>query len=180
MTQNPDEKTDRRTMYTRMVVREALFELLKEKHLPQITVKEICEKAQINRATFYRNYSDIYDLFEQCEKELTEKAFASGGIEESRYSLLEIIYKNQDFYREFFDSGLESRFVRSAVKKISQEMKTLLKKRGTLDERTFEISYQYNYYGALGVIREWLNGGCRQEPRKFGDILYKIVEKQYS
>lgn len=83
MMQNPDEKTDRRTMYTRMVVREALFELLKEKHLPQITVKEICGKAQINRATFYRNYSDIYDLFEQCEKELTEKAFASGGIEES-------------------------------------------------------------------------------------------------
>lgn len=182
MLQNEDKsekKMDRRTAYTRMVIQEALTDLLKEKHLDRITVKEICEKADINRATFYRNYMDIYDLYEQMEEELTENAFADGDIESDRYKLLEIIYENQSFYREFFDSRLESRFIKATVKTMYDQMKELLQKRGTYDERTFEISYQYNYYGAIGVIREWLNAECPETPKEFGDILYGIVEKQY-
>ena len=48
------KKLDRRTVYTRMVIKTALFDLLAEKQLSKITVKEICERAQINRAPFYR------------------------------------------------------------------------------------------------------------------------------
>jgi AcrR family transcriptional regulator len=170
---------DRRTAYTRMVIKDSLYELLGKKHLPQITVKELCELADINRATFYRNYQDIYDLFEKLEEQLTEEAFKDNDIETDRYRLLEIIYQNQPFYREFFDSHLESRSIRKTVEKMYDEMKAILKKRGTYDEKTFAISYQYNYHGAVGVIREWLDGGCREKPRELGDILYAIVEKQY-
>ncbi len=56
---------DRRTAYTRMVIKDSLMQLLEKKHLSEITVKELCELAQINRATFYRNYMDIYDVYEQ-------------------------------------------------------------------------------------------------------------------
>lgn len=173
------KRMDRRTAYTRMVIRDALTDLLKEKRLDKITVREICERADINRATFYRNYMDIYDLYEQMEEELTGDAFAGGDIETGRYRLLEIIYDNQPFYREFFDSRLESRFVKDTVEAMHDRMRGLLKERGTYDERTFEISYQYNYYGVIGVIREWLNAGCPEDPREFGDIVYGIVEKQY-
>ena len=58
--------------------------------------------------------------------------------------------------------------------------KELLIKRGTFDERTFQISYQYNYHGVIGVLKEWLNAGCPEKPKEFGDIIYGIVEKQYS
>lgn len=170
---------DRRTKYTRMVIKDALYQLLEHKHLPEITVKEICEIADINRATFYRNYKDIYDLFEQIEEELTREVFQNHDIEKDRYRLLEVIYQNQPFYREFFDSHLESRYIRETVQKTFEEMKQLLRKRGTYDEQTFAISFAYNYHGAIGVIREWLDGGCRLQPRELGDMLYGIVEKQY-
>lgn len=179
MLQNEWKKIDRRTAYTRMMIRESLYHLLEKKHLSEITVKEICEGAEINRATFYRNYMDIYDLYEKLEEELTESAFSDGDIETDRYKLLEIIYDNQSFYREFFDSRLESRYIKKTVKAMYDRMKELLKERGTYDERTFEISYQYNYYGVIGVIREWLNAGCLEKPKEFGDIIYGIVEKQY-
>lgn len=145
------EKLDRRTAYTRMVIRESLYKLLEKKHLSEITVKELCEKAEVNRTTFYRNYLDIYDLYEKLEEELTEKAFAKGDIEKDRYRLLKLIYENQAFYREFFDSRLESRYIKQTIQKTYDEMKNLLIERGTYDEKTFRILYQYNYYGFIGV-----------------------------
>lgn len=44
---------DRRKKYTRMVLKESLMELLKNKPISNITIKEICEEADINRSTFY-------------------------------------------------------------------------------------------------------------------------------
>lgn len=179
MLQKNGKKLDRRTAYTRMMIRESLYRLLEKKHLSEITVKELCEGAEINRATFYRNYADIYDLYEKLEEELTESAFADGNIEEDRYKLLEVIYENQTFYKEFFLSRLESRYIKATVSKMYDQMKALLKERGTWDERTFQISYQYNYYGVIGVLKEWLNAGCPEKPKELGDIVYGIVEKQY-
>lgn len=170
---------DRRTAYTKMAIKESLYKLLEKKHLPQITVKELCQEADINRATFYRNYQDIYDLFEKLEDELTRTAFGSDDLETDRYKLLEVIYENQPFYREFFDSHLESRYVRQTMEKAYTQMKEILMQRGTYDQKTFSVAYQYNYYGAVGVIKEWLDGGCREKPHELGDVLYSIVEKQY-
>lgn len=179
MSQKEPKKLDRRTRYTRMAIRDALYELLKDKHLKKITVKEICEKADINRATFYRNYMDIYDLYEKLEAELTESIFADGNLEADRYKLLTIIYKNQNFYKEFFSSHLESHYIKATVAAMYEQKKDLIKTRGTYDEHTFQISYQYNYYGVIGVIKEWLLAGCPDSPKDFGDIIYGIVEKQY-
>ena len=42
---------DRRVKYTQMVLNESLLEVLREKPLSRITVKEICDRADINRST---------------------------------------------------------------------------------------------------------------------------------
>ena len=65
-----NEKTDRRARYTRMVLKESLIELLKEKRISNISIKEICERADINRSTFYSHYQDQYDLMHQVEQEV--------------------------------------------------------------------------------------------------------------
>ena len=83
-----------------MFIREALLDLLQTKHLNEITVKELCEKADINRATFYRNYLDIYDLYEKMEQELVDSSFSTGDMKRDRQNMLQLIYDNQNFYRE--------------------------------------------------------------------------------
>lgn len=170
---------DRRQKYTRMVLKQALSELLEEKHLDKVTVKELCEKADINRTTFYRNFEDVYDLFGSMERELVERSFESGDMAADRFRMLRVIYQNQAFYREFFRSRLHSEFIEETIAQMSGQMRDILKERGTYDERTFPVLYRYNVEGALGVIRGWLEEGCPQQPDELGRILFGIVEKQY-
>lgn len=52
-------KTDRRTIYTRNTVKDALLELLEEQPFEKITVAALCRQAEITRATFYLHFTDI-------------------------------------------------------------------------------------------------------------------------
>lgn len=65
------KKNNRRTVYTRNVIRESFLALLSEQDLQKITVTDITKKADINRGTFYQHYKDPLDLFHQIETELT-------------------------------------------------------------------------------------------------------------
>ena len=60
---------DLRIQKTKNSIKAAFLELREQKHLERITVKELAEKAMINKATFYTHYADIYDLQEQLEDE---------------------------------------------------------------------------------------------------------------
>ncbi|WP_229521999.1 TetR/AcrR family transcriptional regulator [Paenibacillus monticola] len=58
-------------MRTRQLIREAFRELLQIKGFDAITIKDIAQRATLNRATFYTHYVDKYALLE----EITEEAF---------------------------------------------------------------------------------------------------------
>ena len=77
-----DRRDDRRSRYSKRVIRDALFELMKEKDMSKITVKELCEKADVNRSTFYSYYSDIYDLHRKIIKEFfaMQRAFINDAL----------------------------------------------------------------------------------------------------
>lgn len=47
----------RRTRYTRLAMQDALVELLQDQPLGSITVKALCERADVNRSTFYAHYT---------------------------------------------------------------------------------------------------------------------------
>ena len=64
-------KEDLRIKKTKKALRESLVELIKEKHLEKISVMEICEKALVNRVTFYSHYKDKLELFNDIIKEVT-------------------------------------------------------------------------------------------------------------
>ena len=53
-----------------MLIRRAFTTLLRQKPIQSISVKELCELAEINRGTFYAHYTDIYDLRDQIEQEM--------------------------------------------------------------------------------------------------------------
>ena len=63
---------DLRTERTRRSITNAFLELIKQKTIEKITVKELAELAYINKATFYTHYHDIYDLSDQLENEFMD------------------------------------------------------------------------------------------------------------
>lgn len=68
---------DLRVKKTKSAIINAFLQLRSKKALERITVKELSDLAQINKATFYLHYKDIYDLSESLENELLDSVFAS-------------------------------------------------------------------------------------------------------
>ncbi|MDE6432613.1 MAG: hypothetical protein K2L07_00115 [Lachnospiraceae bacterium] len=58
---------DRRVRKTKKAIQDVFCEMTKEKNLNEITVKELCAEADINKSTFYLHYHDIYDLADQIQ-----------------------------------------------------------------------------------------------------------------
>lgn len=58
-----EKATDLRVYKTRKALCETFMELIKEKPFDDITIHELCEKALVRRATFYKHFADKYDFF---------------------------------------------------------------------------------------------------------------------
>lgn len=74
--------SDLRTKRTRASIKTAFLTLRAKKPLEKISVKELAELAQINKATFYLHYRDIYDLSDQIENEVLEESLSALRIDE--------------------------------------------------------------------------------------------------
>ena len=67
-----DQRQDRRSVRTRSRLVSALMALLHDKPLKSITVKELTDLADVNRATFYAHYSDVFDMAGQMRSGLKD------------------------------------------------------------------------------------------------------------
>lgn len=69
----PDDDTikDRRKRKTQAAIESALIELLHEKTIENISISELAEKADINRKTFYNNYSSVEDVIHGIDRKLS-------------------------------------------------------------------------------------------------------------
>ncbi|WP_240843210.1 TetR/AcrR family transcriptional regulator [Acidaminobacter sp. JC074] len=166
-------KSDRRVVYTKRVIKESLLGLLENNPLGKITIKDICIDADVNRGTFYRHYQDIYDLFEEIETEFIDKILSDSDQTFSINTLLNLIYKNQGFYREFFLNHLESDRIRKLLEK---ELHTQPIPANMTDDVTKVAINRFMYYGTTGLIREWVNTGCKRTPEEFENVFNDIIK----
>jgi len=67
----------RKVQYTRMVLADGLIELMKTKPFDKITVRELCDLANVHRSTFYIHYEDIYALLRVIEDDALAWVYAS-------------------------------------------------------------------------------------------------------
>ncbi len=65
-----EKKPDRRVLKTKKAIRNALAQLLAEKQLEEITVKEVADTADINRKTFYNYYAGVHQVIDEIENEI--------------------------------------------------------------------------------------------------------------
>lgn len=78
MEPQPSKKPNNSTQKTRRAIRQAFAELVSTKHnLDEITVTELCQKAEITRGTFYFHYDNIYDVAEELREEIFDTFFQS-------------------------------------------------------------------------------------------------------
>ena len=102
---------DRRVKYTKKIIKDTFINLLSEKELKKITVSEICAIADINRATFYRYYLDVYDLINKIQEdfvnELKEASNTKDKNSVSSFSkeLLTVFLENKELVKVLFNTN---------------------------------------------------------------------------
>ena len=88
-------------------LREALLSFMEQDREP--TVGELCERAQINRSTFYRHYLDVYDLMEKIETQI-QKGLAqvlTEGEPEHLERLARYVSEYRHFYRIYLKKNMD-------------------------------------------------------------------------
>ena len=63
----------RRVRMTKTLIKKTLAELLQEKGICAVTVKELCQCADINRSTFYAHYEDVFAVLRDIERDFIKR-----------------------------------------------------------------------------------------------------------
>ncbi len=174
---------DARLRYTRMVIKNSFVELLKKKPINKITVKEICEMAEINRATFYKHYLDVYDLLNKLEQEfLTElQNDVQQSIEKNFIDtfilILVSIKANSELYITLFsqngDPLFPNRIFCLCYEYIEVENSKHFQK---LSPSELTWLYYFIAQGCSGILTQWIKNGMVEPINEVADFTDKLIQ----
>lgn len=182
------DKNDLRSIRTEKQIKEALFELIHEKGFDKVTVRDLTNRADICRSTFYAHYEDKFDMIEKIEDEflidfqeiINKLEIVSNSPEKINVDnfrpIIVKIYKYIYENKEFFNLFLENYDTTSFLKKFYKVVASLF------HENFFpsNLSIPNNYALALligshsSLINEWIRTGMKETPEEMAAILEKV------
>ena len=194
MESNKLNKSESKYYNTACLMDEALILLLEKKEYSFITVKEICEKAGVNRSTFYLHYETIDDLLSECieyvgnkiTKKFSNKVINKQVIKDSQledlllitpeYLLpyLEFLKENKAIYKIAYSQPnvfKEQYIVNHLHKNIFEPIvnRFLVPK----NEQKYMMSFYLSGMGSLMV--EWIKNDCKEDIQTIVNILTKCL-----
>ena len=179
---NMNTKNNQRTRLSKLLFKNALMDLLKEKgSVAKISVRELCDRAELNRSTFYAHYNEPKDLLYEIETELldaTEEHLKKIGEENDagahKYilSFLQYIKQNNKQFRTLLidaaDPDFRSRFMQQSIIQFVDNLRIELPKE--LEQYIF--SYILN--GSTGIIIQWIRSDYAVNENEIVNLLFSI------
>lgn len=155
-------KDDRRVRYTKMALRDSLISLMQQRPIERITVKEICEGADINRSTFYVHYGSPRELLDSMKAEMYDEMRAMpydyGDMQTLTLRLCELFKAHSDLLSVLAKSMECVGFVYDLVSMRKEDLLRACAKLGVPPERA-EIAFSYVAAGGASVVVNWALGG---------------------
>ena len=160
-------RVDVRIIKTKERLKRALLDLLAERGLDEISISEVCDKAGVNRNTFYSHYLSVKELLEEIEAQFLEDLMGAINISadsiRSVSGLLSLILgkvrENSDMCTLIFSEHGDRTFLRSILlfalpNAVANWADMLL-----LDEKDARTLFFFISGGAVSVIEEWVRDG---------------------
>lgn len=161
---------DKRVIKTKREIRSALLKILEDKPLSEITVKEIADRACINRKTFYSHYASPDEILSELEDEIVGSiAYFLEDVMIDEYNLgpqyfLQFINTVYASNPQFFENLVSMRnytFIADKIKKVLKD--EILRSMEVPEDKTASASAVLEYFigGAAAVYVDWIREGKR-------------------
>lgn len=150
-------------------IEKVFLQLIQKKNISEISVSTICQKAGVNRSTFYANYIDIYDLAEKVKEKMGADFAEFQASQNSKQdpngylNMFTHIKENQIFFKTYFK--LEDISITPAT----QYNIDLAKK--YYNNEYIDYHIEFFRAGLNAIIKKWLNNGCKESPKEMAYIL---------
>jgi AcrR family transcriptional regulator len=178
--------TDMRAQRSRRWLYDALLQLMKEKPFREIQIKEIADRAQVSRPTFYLHYrskeelllSQVDLVFGEFLTELSNK-IAEGNYDRQKYSILIFQYweRNTETLRMIMQAGLHEDFRERLRKYFSLAISQLTTREGKSksDEQLEEFIIAFETGGAYQLMTQWIAQGRPYSAEQMGSLFYQLA-----
>ncbi len=178
-----EKKEDRRVTMTKRMLKESLTEILKEKDIYHISVRELCERADVNRTTFYKYYGSQFDLLADMENDLisfiTEMLKnGDGNLESIIISACKYLEENIDFARLIINNNVDSDFPKRIFSIDAVKSSAFRNMTGDDARVPFEYAYNYCTSGAFSVFCRWINKERREPPEELAEIISALLSRR--
>ena len=175
----------RRTRYTRRAMQDALIELLRNQPLGSITVKALCERADVNRSTFYAHYASIEELLHDIEDETMawvttalEQLLAqpdSAGIEHVIERICQYIADNRKHLQVLMSPKADIGFQQ-------QLLGLIYSQRGVGEQLQSSAGYpaeaqmrmRFAVSGSIGLLQYWLPPDLAASPESVSHTIFTM------
>lgn len=160
-------KESRRVKMTKMLLNDSFIKFLAEKPLSRITIKEICEDADVNRSTYYAHFTDPYDQLKKMETDIMADmtVYVDGIVTEGLQSgkkqrqitkgILEYIQSKKRVFQVLLGKGDDLNLQKDILTFFG---KRIFKNESQPDTSATKKAYQYIYAGtgSFGLIYYWI------------------------
>jgi AcrR family transcriptional regulator len=182
------KKESRKTRYTRMVIRDSLIELMKQRPITAITIKEICALADVSRPTFYAHYLDQYDMLNSIEDEtfayFENAVFANnaGKLNKREIALLiedVLQYIENDsnsvkvLLSENGNIGFQRKFFLRFITYLQHVMKHYSEKNS--DEGKIEYYSVFIVPGIIALVHHWVKSNMNIPKNELARMLVELI-----
>lgn len=189
-------KSHSKYLNTARLMNEALLALLEKKNYEFITVKEICEKAGVNRSTFYLHYETVNDLLLESIEYITEKMrnkfHNSIMLDKERIAnapLNELVLITPQYllpYLEFVKDN-KNVFIAAAsqpmVFRSDHIFNTLyddvfnpILSRYDISERKKKYMLAFYLNGLYAIITVWIQNDCKDEINYIAELIITLIQ----
>ena len=171
---------DARVRYTRMIIEQSFLELLLKKPVAKITVTELCEMANINRATFYKHYLDIPDLLDKIEEALCDqirKSFVSEELKLKAF-LIKMMYHTKENQQRYLalggDHGDPNLMTKTFLVCYDSAYPLVKQNMPGMDDSERQMLYHFLSKGAGGILTWWIKDGMRHPPEDVAQFILSV------
>ncbi len=177
---------DHRVKVTKILIEKALIKILMEKPLSNITVKELCIEAGINRGTFYNNYNDIQDLLNQIEAGMLEELskrlepVLTDDITPFTVSneVFKLVKENSELFCVTLGPNGDKNFLKT-IFNLGREhcLRNYSNYYDHISPEKLEIHYTFVSAGCGALLEKWLLGDIDMTVEEIGRTVEEIIYK---